>query len=93
MGDIEDTGTLAHRLVLVEGALIPERHLPAGEFAEARAQALVLGTQAELTQPGRVLTHQLDQRITGPTGINRQTAPGMASGAAARWVQKRKTGC
>ena len=51
MRDVEDAGSLADGLMLGDDALVLERHLPAGEGSEARAERLVAIGQREATKP------------------------------------------
>ena len=57
--DVEDAGVGAHRLVLLDHALVLDRHLPAGERDHARAEGdvtVVQGRAPERLHPRAMLT-------------------------------------
>ena len=50
MRDVEQADALAHRLVLLLDALVLDRHAPAGEGHEARAQGAVVVCKRRFVQ-------------------------------------------
>ena len=86
--DIEDADALAHGMVLCEGALVLERHLPADEGCKACAQCLVPLSQSELTEPASaagtaVLRHTSTASHVALVGLGGTALPGTDQGMAA----------
>ena len=53
VGNVEDAGALAHGVVLVDDRGVLDRHVPAGEGDEARAELDMCGFQRAAVQVGR----------------------------------------